>query len=68
MHKTALRVDEDLLCEAMEVLGTKTATETIQAALTEVVARRGRQRLFDRLRTQDGMDLADDEVMSEAWR
>ena len=68
MHKTALRVDEELLCEAMEVLGTKTATATIQAALTEVVARRARQRLFDRLRSQDGMDLADDGVMSAAWR
>ena len=68
MHKTALRVDEELLSAAMEVLGTKTATETIQAALTEVVARRARQRLFDRLRALDGMDLADEEVMSEAWR
>ena len=68
MHKTALRLDGELLAEAMEVLGTRTATETIQAALTEVVARRARQRLFDRLRAQDGMDLADDEVMSEAWR
>jgi Arc/MetJ family transcription regulator len=68
MHKTALRLDDDLLAQAREVLGTKTATETIHAALTEVVARRGRERLFERLRSQDGIDLADDTVMAKAWQ
>jgi Arc/MetJ family transcription regulator len=68
MHKTALRIDEDLLDQAREVLGTSSATETIQAALAEVVARRGRERLFERLRTQAGIDLADDTIMSQAWR
>jgi hypothetical protein len=50
------------------VLGTKTATETIHASLAEVVARRGRERLFERLRTQEGIDLADEAVMAAAWR
>jgi Arc/MetJ family transcription regulator len=68
MHKTALRLDEGLLAQARDVLGTKTTTDTIHAALTEVVARRGRERLFERLRMQDGIDLADDEVMAGAWR
>jgi Arc/MetJ family transcription regulator len=68
MHKTALRLDEELLDQAREVLGTSSATETIHAALAEVVARRGRERLFERLRTQDGVDLADDSVMSGAWQ
>jgi Arc/MetJ family transcription regulator len=68
MRKTALRLDDDLLAQAREVLGTKTATETIHAALTEVVARRGRERLFERLRSQDGIDLADDTVMAKAWQ
>jgi Arc/MetJ family transcription regulator len=68
MHKTALRLDEELLNHARELLGTSSATETIHAALTEVVARRGRERLFERLRTQDGIDLADDSVMSGAWQ
>ena len=67
MHKTALRLDEELLAQARQVLGTKTTTETIHAALSEVVARRGRERLFDRLRSQDGIDLGDDEVMRRAW-
>ena len=68
MHKTALRLDEELLAEARDLLGTKTATDTIHTALTEVVARRGRARLFERLRTLEGMDLADETVMREAWR
>lgn len=68
MHKTALRLDDDLLDKARSVLGTSTATETIHAALAEVVDRKGRERLFERLRTQEGIDLADDTVMSEAWR
>ncbi|MHB8318657.1 MAG: type II toxin-antitoxin system VapB family antitoxin [Acidimicrobiales bacterium] len=41
-HKTALRLDDDLLSEARDILGTKTATETAHVALTEVVAKRGR--------------------------
>lgn len=68
MHKTALRLDEDLLSAARDVLGTKTATETIHVALADVVARRGRERLFGRLRSQEGIDLADDAVMARAWR
>lgn len=68
MHKTALRLDEDLLAQARQVLGTTTTTETIHAALAEVVARRGRERLFERLRTQDGIDLSDEAVMARVWR
>jgi Arc/MetJ family transcription regulator len=68
VHKTALRLDEHLLAEAREVLGTKTTTDTVHAALAEVVARRRRQRLFERLRTQEGIDLGDDTVMVGAWR
>ncbi len=67
VHKTALLLDEELLAQARQALGTKTTTETIHAALAEVVDRRGRERLFDRLRTQDGIDLGDDAVMSRAW-
>ncbi|MGO9658105.1 MAG: type II toxin-antitoxin system VapB family antitoxin [Acidimicrobiales bacterium] len=68
MHKTALRLDEELLSQARDLLGTKTTTETVHAALAEVVARRGRERLFERLRARDGTDLADDSVMAQAWR
>ncbi len=68
MHKTALRLDEELLAEARAVLGTKSATDTIHQALAEVVAGQGRARLFQRLRTLEGLDLADETVMRSAWR
>ncbi len=68
MNKTALRLDTELLAQAREVLGTRTTTETIHAALAEVVARRGRERLFERLQGQQGIDLADEAVMARAWR
>jgi Arc/MetJ family transcription regulator len=68
MRKTALRFDEDLLAQARAALGTKTTTETIHTALSEVVARQGRARLFERLRALDGIDLANEAVMREAWR
>lgn len=68
MRKTALRLDDELLARAREVLGTTTATETIHVALGETVARRGRQRLFERLRTGEGIDLADEVIMARAWR
>lgn len=68
MHKTALRLDEELLAKARVVLGTKSTTDTIHQALAEVVANQGRARLFQRLRTLDGLDLADETVMRSAWR
>jgi Arc/MetJ family transcription regulator len=68
VHKTALRLDEESLAEGWAVLGTNSATETIHQALAEVVASQGRARLFQRLRTLDGLDLADEEVMRQAWR
>jgi len=68
MHKTALRLDDELLAEARAVLGTKSATDTIHEALAEVVAGQGRARLYQRLRTLDGLDLADQSVMRSAWR
>lgn len=42
---TTLDLDTDLLAEARETLGTSTTTETIHAALAEVVRRRRRLEL-----------------------
>lgn len=68
VHKTGPRLDQELLAAARAVLGTKTATETIHTALAAVVACQGRARLFQRLRSLDGIDLANEAVMCEAWR
>jgi Arc/MetJ family transcription regulator len=45
---TTLDLDRQLLTEAAEALGTTRTTETVHAALREVVARRQRARLVRR--------------------
>ena len=47
--KTALNLDREKVRRAAEVLGTKGATATIDAALTEIIARDARARLVERM-------------------
>lgn len=68
MRKTTIEIDDDLVARASAVLGTRGLKATVDAALNEVVAREARMRLVERLRTMDGLDLDDDEVMACAWR
>lgn len=48
--KTALNIDREKVRRAAEVLGTSGTTETIDAALTEIIARDARARLVERMR------------------
>jgi Arc/MetJ family transcription regulator len=66
IKKTALLLDQELVKQVQEVLGTSTTTETISEALREVLRVRGRARHFERLR-QRSLDLLDPEVNAEAW-
>ena len=61
-------IDDELLEEASAVLGAATKKETVNRALEAVVLAARRRRLVDRLAKMDGLDLADAEVMSGAWR
>jgi Arc/MetJ family transcription regulator len=47
VKKTALLVDEGVLDEARAILGTKSATDTIDMALREVILRERRRELVD---------------------
>jgi Arc/MetJ family transcription regulator len=47
VKKTALLVDEAVLDEARAILGTRSATETIDVALREVILRERRRDLVD---------------------
>ncbi len=49
--KTALNIDREKVRRVAEVLGTKGTTATIDAALTEIIAREGRARLLERMRS-----------------
>lgn len=67
-RKTSFEVDFEKVASAKEILGTRTLTDTVDAALDEVVRLRQRQRLVDLLFTPGHLDLDRPEVMSGAWR
>jgi Arc/MetJ family transcription regulator len=48
IKRTNINLDKDLVDAAAAVLGTAQTTETVHAALREVVARASRQRLAER--------------------
>lgn len=68
IKKTALLVDQELVEQVKQLLGTATTTETITEAMREVIRVRGRARGLERLRRREGMDLDDPEVAKGAWR
>ena len=67
-RKTSVVIDEDLLAAVQSVLETKTLKDTIERAFLEVLRVRAREEEVEALASLRGMDLADDEVMSGAWR
>lgn len=67
-HKTSLEIDTDKVAAAKEVLGTKTLTDTVDAALAEVVKLRQRRQLVELLFRPGALALNDPETMSGAWR
>jgi Arc/MetJ family transcription regulator len=57
---TTIDLDRDLVDEARQVLGTTTATDTIHAALTEVIRGRRRMGILD---LHPALSLADLDAM-----
>lgn len=68
MTKTVIDLDDELLSEAAQLLGTTTKKETVNRALAELVARRRREQLVDWLASDPLPDLRDPTVMEQAWR
>lgn len=66
-RKTSFDLDFGKVEAAKEVLGTTTLTQTIDAALTEVVKLGQRRKLVEIL-ASGSLDLDDPEVMAGAWR
>jgi Arc/MetJ family transcription regulator len=67
IKKTALLIDEELVAQVKEILGTATTTETLTEAMREVIRVRGRARGLERLRRREGLDL-DPPSLQGAWR
>ena len=68
MRKTSVDVDDRLLGQVRDVLGTSSIKETIDGALREVVRVEARRQEIRALAVMDGLDLADEQVMAKAWR
>ena len=67
-RKTSFEVDFKKVEQAKAVLGTTTLTDTVDAALGEVIRLHERRRLVEMLFTPGTLDLDDDDVMRSAWR
>ncbi|MGH2447182.1 MAG: type II toxin-antitoxin system VapB family antitoxin [Chloroflexota bacterium] len=63
-RKTTLNLDETLLRQAQDILGSQGIKETIDLALREVVTARARRRTIERL---TNLDCDADEIRSSAW-
>jgi Arc/MetJ family transcription regulator len=65
--RTVIDIDDNKLEAAKRALGTSTTVETVNRALAEVAARTQRLAFLNDL-DQAAVDLADPEIMREAWR
>lgn len=68
MSKTLVDVDEYLLSRSQEILGTTTKKETVNGALRELVRRAAAEDFLAVARTGGLRDVADPDVMAQAWR
>jgi hypothetical protein len=67
-RKTSFEVDFDKVEQARVLLGTTTLTDTVDAALAEVIRLHDRRRLVEMLFTSGVLELEDPDVMRSAWR
>lgn len=67
-RKTSFQIDTAKVAAAKDILGTKTLTDTVDAALSEVVKLRQRRELLELLSAPGALQLDDPHVMAGAWR
>ncbi|MHB8467932.1 MAG: hypothetical protein ACYDH6_07620 [Acidimicrobiales bacterium] len=67
-RKTSFEVDFAKIETAKSLLGTRTLTATVDAALDEVIKAQERRRLVELLFTPGRLQLDDPDVMAGAWR
>lgn len=68
IRKTSVEINEELLAAVQRVLSTATIKDTIEEAFREILKAEARREEVEALSTMQGMDLADEEIMSGAWR
>ena len=68
MTKRLVDIDDDLLEEVRNLIGASTMKEAVNGALQHVVDFELRLKHVRRLMTLEGTDLADEQIMRDAWR
>ena len=68
MKKTSVVIDDRLLEQVQDLLGTRSIRDTIDRALREIVRDGARRQEIAALSEMDGLDLAKEEIMAGAWR
>ena len=68
MTKRLVDIDDGLLDQARELIGAATIKEAVNTSLRELINAELRRIHLQRLVTGEGTDLADDRIMSQAWR
>lgn len=68
MTRTLIDLDDALLLQVQQILGTSTKKDTVNAALAEVVALQARRSFLTAAGSDAYTDLTDPEVRGEAWR
>ncbi len=67
-RKTSFAIDTAKVAAAKDIVGTKTLTDTVDAALSEVVKLRQRRELLELVCTPGALQLDDPDEMAGAWR
>jgi Arc/MetJ family transcription regulator len=67
-RRTSIIVDDALLEEAQQALGTRGLKETVYAALNEAIRSRRRRQLLERLRDPGGIDDGALRQARDEWR
>ncbi len=67
-RKTSLAIDPGKVETAREILGTKSMTDTIDAALDAILQQEAARKLIEILDTPGALELANPDVMKGAWR
>jgi hypothetical protein len=62
LTKTSLSIDREKADAVAEILGTRTLTATIDAALSEIIRRDSVRRLLERIRRDGGIGPSDEEL------
>ena len=68
MREAGRYIDDNLLEQERSLPGASSIREAVHCALPEAVQAAARHREIEALVTMDGLDLADREIMKNAWR